>query len=552
MFPGKKKIRRLRGLTALLAVLLAWSVCVPGFRAAATESGLESLEQIPIPAAEEPAPQDGQSGDLSLSDTEEAPEEGAPLTGEEIQEELQTDLEEPPKEEIPEEEPPKEEPPKEEIPEEGPPKEEPPKEEPPKEEIPKEEPPEEEISEEEPPEEEIPEDMPEAALLTQQESLEEYADIAPEEAFLLVTKTFSGVEEIPQSFFISVDGTRFSSDSASVTHPGENQIQLTWKIPVSAANTYRVQEGGAEVEGKLLSASPEGILSGVDLAVPAATVSTGGWGPYPSCSEQDFSLARGQVLVIAAKKNVIVVSVGALPESARRAIYQAVKTNASHDFKPDEGGAGASIYYYNVRSYLGQTITIDGTNVTVSESGDQIHIGATKEWTKCAVAAYDYQAAQSDIQIRNAYSPATAQVTVEKTVSGNLGNPEQYFPFTATVTEGRIVAVEQEPLAEGVDSWDFSLKSGDSITFTVTIGAQFSVEETDSGVYAVTIDGEAVAEGSKAVKALTVSASGGQIHFHNRYDVVLDTGVQTDSAVYLLLLTGSVFGGALLHRRRKS
>lgn len=527
MFPGKKKVRRLRGLAALLAVLLVWSVCVPGFRAAAAESGLESQEQIPIPAAEGSDPQEGQSGDSSGLDTEETPKEGAPLTGDEIQDEIQTDSEEPPEEEPPEEELPEEDVPEEEIPEE-------------------------EIPEEEIPEDEFPEDASEAVLQIQQDSLEPSADIAPEEAFLLVTKTFSGIKELPQSFFISVDGTQFSADSASVTYPGEDQIQLTWRIPVSAANTYRVQEGGAEVEGKLLSASPEGILTGVDLTVPAATVSTGGWTPYPSCSEQDFSLAKGQVLVIAAKKNVMVVSVGALPESARKAIYQAVKTNASNDFKPDEGGAGASIYYYNVLSYLGQTITIDGTHVTVSESGDQIHIGATKEWTKCAVAAYDYQAAQSDIQIRNAYSPATAQITVEKTVSGNLGNPERYFPFTATVTEGRIVAVGQEFLAEGADSWNFSLKSGDSITFTVTIGARFSAEETDTGVYAVTIDGEPVAEGSKAVKTLTVGASGGTIRFHNRYDVVLDTGVQTDSAAYLLLLTGSIFGGALLLRRRRS
>ena len=256
--------------------------------------------------------------------------------------------------------------------------------------------------------------------------------IEPDPAFLWVTKTFCGLSEaqIPSDFSISVDGTPYALNKAERIDTSDGSIAYRWRVEVNESTTYQVKESGAEVEGYSLAAEPKGILedNGIPVPVDANKVTLTWRKDYNSCSDQTFTLSPDGVFFIDGQKETIVISAAPLGMAAREAIIKEIGTFG--------GSWKGNISFYQISQYLGQTVIIGRTSFTISENGDTVKIGSTSEWQHTKEYKYDYEAAQSDITIKNTYTPNTCDLSISKTVGGNMGNRNEDFTFTATLGEG--------------------------------------------------------------------------------------------------------------------
>lgn len=202
---------------------------------------------------------------------------------------------------------------------------------------------------------------------------------------------------------------------------------------------------------------------------------------------------------------------------------------------------GSSVTYYMtaaVRSDLKVTIDTTYTN-TAYTSGNTI-VG-------------DSDTAEFVVE-----APKVCNLTISKTVGGNMGDQSKEFVFTATLLgEGysfdgvtySIDGREAQSVGDGT-TCDFTLKHGQSITFTgLPIGAAFTVTETpysESG-YVTTVDGETVSS-----KTITLDETNRDIAFVNRKDVTVDTGVLLDTLPYILILGVVAVGAVLLIKKRRN
>lgn len=128
-------------------------------------------------------------------------------------------------------------------------------------------------------------------------------------------------------------------------------------------------------------------------------------------------------------------------------------------------------------------------------------------------------------------------VTVKKTVTGNMGDMEGSFSFTVEV-EG-----EDEPR-------EFVLSHGKSHPLEeIPINAQLTLTEIDSRghVVTVTINNTPIsAQDDKFIIGLSeFTGEAITIEVTNYKNILIDTGVTLDSLVYILILLGAVFGLAI-------
>lgn len=153
-------------------------------------------------------------------------------------------------------------------------------------------------------------------------------------------------------------------------------------------------------------------------------------------------------------------------------------------------------------------------------------------------------------------APKVCNLTISKTVGGNMGEQNKEFAFTATLPgdgytfDGVTYSInggEAQNAGTGT-TCNFTLKHGQSITFTgLPIGATFTVEETSytgSG-YVTTVNGE-----TGRSKTITLAETNNDIAFVNRKDVTVDTGISLETLPYILILGVVAAGAVLLIRKR--
>lgn len=138
-------------------------------------------------------------------------------------------------------------------------------------------------------------------------------------------------------------------------------------------------------------------------------------------------------------------------------------------------------------------------------------------------------------------------VTIEKKVTGNLGDHTKKFSFTVTSTEPmNPPRTEGEYiLSENNKTATFSLAHGDSVTLRVPVGALLTITEV-CGDYESTIK-DTPLPGSYTVTDADVQT----ITVINHKDVVIDTGIVLDALPYVVLLGIVAVGAILLLRRRR-
>ena len=225
---------------------------------------------------------------------------------------------------------------------------------------------------------------------------------------------------------------------------------------------------------------------------------------------------------------------------------QEAKTEVSFAAFTDSDGDG--VYTYEMTGLspnTAYTVTeknaaVDNYNVTTKINGD-VDADASTSGTVA-------RGQTVTVAYVNDYTIATTEISVTKTVSGNMGDQNKEFTFTYKVGEN------------GTGD-TFSLKHGQTQTLkNLTIGETLYIQEVTDYTKTVTYT---VANGDGTSEPITVTEENGwykipvsvgvAISVNNTKNANIDTGITTDSIPYILLLTMAVIGaGALLLNKRRT
>lgn len=159
------------------------------------------------------------------------------------------------------------------------------------------------------------------------------------------------------------------------------------------------------------------------------------------------------------------------------------------------------------------------------------------------------------------YVPASANLTISKTVTGKLGDTNKAFTFTITKADGtsaNITEANIETTDNTRDVWQgngkFTLKDGASIIFKNLPSGEYKVIEEDySGEkydtsWQIGTDGEVYEKNSTAT--VTIGTTEQTVHFTNHRTLEPDLGVLLDTLPYIVILAVVAGGVALLMLRK--
>lgn len=157
------------------------------------------------------------------------------------------------------------------------------------------------------------------------------------------------------------------------------------------------------------------------------------------------------------------------------------------------------------------------------------------------------------------YVPASANLTVTKTVTGKLGDTNKAFTFTITkdgkpvnnITEDNIEARDgAQWLNDG--NGKFTLKDGASIIFKNLPSGQYKVVEDDyigeKYETSYVVDSRTLENGQEAT--VTIGTDAKRIDFTNHRNLEPDLGVLLDTLPYIVILAVVAGGVALLMLRK--
>lgn len=162
------------------------------------------------------------------------------------------------------------------------------------------------------------------------------------------------------------------------------------------------------------------------------------------------------------------------------------------------------------------------------------------------------------------YVPASANLTVTKTVTGKLGDTNKAFTFTITkadgtsanITDANVEISEADSAkVEWLRNGKFTLKDGASIIFKNLPSGEYKVIEEDySGEkydtsWQIGTDGDVYEKNSTAT--VTIGTTEQTVHFTNHRTLEPDLGVLLDTLPYIVILAVVAGGVALLMLRKR-
>ena len=161
------------------------------------------------------------------------------------------------------------------------------------------------------------------------------------------------------------------------------------------------------------------------------------------------------------------------------------------------------------------------------------------------------------------YVPASANLTVTKTVTGKLGDTNKAFTFQILDASGNLVTLTTGNyefsntngalLNDGTDG-KFTLKDGASITFKNLPSDEYKIVEEDySGEKYETswqIGTDGVVHEKNSTATVTIGTTEQTVHFTNHRTLEPDLGVLLDTLPYLVILAVVAGGVALLMLRK--
>lgn len=174
---------------------------------------------------------------------------------------------------------------------------------------------------------------------------------------------------------------------------------------------------------------------------------------------------------------------------------------------------------------------------------------------------FDEDTIKEDTTFYAKYVPASANLTVTKTVTGKLGDTNKAFTFTITkdgkpvnnITEDNIEARDgAQWLNDG--NGKFTLKDGASITFKNLPSGEYKIVEDDyigekyETSWQIGTDG--VVHEKNSTATVTIDTTEQTVHFTNHRTLEPDTGVLLDTLPYIVILAVVAGGVALLMLRK--
>lgn len=185
-----------------------------------------------------------------------------------------------------------------------------------------------------------------------------------------------------------------------------------------------------------------------------------------------------------------------------------------------------------------------------------------KNFTPASKFDFTEDTISADTTFYAKYVPASANLTVTKTVTGKLGDTNKAFTFTITkaddtaanITNTNIEISEADRAkVEWKGNGQFTLKDGASITFKNLPSGEYKIVEDDyTGEKYETsyvVDSGTSTDGQEAT--VTIGTDAKQINFTNHRTLEPDLGVLLDTLPYIVILAVVAGGVALLMLRKR-
>ena len=174
---------------------------------------------------------------------------------------------------------------------------------------------------------------------------------------------------------------------------------------------------------------------------------------------------------------------------------------------------------------------------------------------------FDEDTIKEDTTFYAKYVPASANLTVSKTVTGKLGDTNKAFTFTITKADGTAANITDTNIeiseadrakVEWKGNGQFTLKDGATITFKNLPSGEYKVVEDDykGEKYETSyVVGSGTPENGREV-SVTIGTDAKQIDFTNHRTLEPDLGVLLDTLPYIVILAVVAGGVALLMLRK--
>lgn len=186
-----------------------------------------------------------------------------------------------------------------------------------------------------------------------------------------------------------------------------------------------------------------------------------------------------------------------------------------------------------------------------------------KNFTPASKFDFTEDTISADTTFYAKYVPASANLTVTKTVTGKLGDTNKAFTFTITKADGTAANITDANVeiseadrakVEWKGNGQFTLKDGASITFKNLPSGEYKIVEDDytgekyDTSWQIGTDGEVHEKNSTAT--VTIGTTEQTVHFTNHRTLEPDLGVLLDTLPYIVILAVVAGGVALLMLRK--
>ena len=182
-----------------------------------------------------------------------------------------------------------------------------------------------------------------------------------------------------------------------------------------------------------------------------------------------------------------------------------------------------------------ETMTVDGITYRFdgwyNEAGDEV--------TRWDYTPNDDELSDGTVNFYAKYVPATTSITIEKQVTGGLGDQTRVFHFNYSC---------------GTANGSFTLKHGEVETINVPGGTELTLTETDASDYTVTgVYGNTSQTAVDGELKFTINTTDKKIVVTNNREGYPDTGITLDSLPYIVILAVVIAGAVLfvIGRRKK-
>ncbi len=206
--------------------------------------------------------------------------------------------------------------------------------------------------------------------------------------------------------------------------------------------------------------------------------------------------------------------------------------------------------------YTGQTVPVESSFYTEKEVDDPVNHGkwSFTGWYYKDKVVDSVTMGEETIYLDGywTFTPyPNADLTIRKTVSGNMQDSGKEFTFTVAADKAMNYHGEEKT------SFTFQLKKNEEVTISVPVGAAVTVSEEPSGyTYSLDTTGTTITnytalESGNGI-SFTMPEDNSNVVFNNEKNITVDTGVILDTLPYVLILAVVVIGALVLMKRRRN